>query len=123
MNTIKKSTTPKAVKTVSENVTAKTEVSTILNIWSKSDKDRNSDELSMSFKELKADAEQTMLKFQKEALTAEKALNNTLANSMKNPDFKAISESMLDVEAAKLRVDRAVDAYVFLFGTTPSIAI
>jgi len=122
MITTKKATVAKAKVSPEVREEKSTRPSTIMDVWSKSEKDRNSDELSMNFKLLRADAEGQMLKYQKQVLEAESKLNKVLSESCKNPNFKAISEARLDVEAAVLQESRAVDTYVSLFGTTPAIA-
>ncbi len=118
MTTTKK-VSAKSAPEASEKLTP----STILTVWQKTDKEKDSDALVMNFKMLKANAEEQTLKYQQQVLAANKSLEVALNDSCKNPNFKKIHEAMLDVEAAELNADRAKSTYYKLFGTVPTIAI
>lgn len=101
---------------------ANTAPETILAMWGKSEKERNSDDLQMNFQLLQADAETSLIKAKAKVAHARKAYSDTMFAAAKTPNFNAIAAAALELEKEELTLNRAIATFSNLFGTTPSIA-
>jgi putative cell wall-binding protein len=101
---------------------ANTAPETILTMWGKSEKERNSDDLQMNFQLLQADAETSLIKAKAKVAHARKAYSDTMFAAAKTPNFNAIAAAALELEKEELTLNRAIATFSNLFGTTPSIA-
>lgn len=106
----------------SVEMTKETAPETILTMWGKSEKERNSDDLQMNFQLLQADAETSLIKAKAKVAHARKAYSDTMFAAAKTPNFNAIAAAALELEKEELTLNRAIATFSNLFGTTPSIA-
>lgn len=96
-------------------------ISTIKDVWGKSDDVKKSESLELSFKMLQAKGNEDLIKKQIAVNAAGTALESAQQAALKTPDFNAIAASSLALEAAQLEFDRAKAVFVQMFGIDPTV--
>lgn len=96
-------------------------ISTIKDVWGKSDDVKKSESLELSFKMLQAKGNEDLIKKQIAVNAAGTALESAQQASLKTPDFNTIAAASLALEAAQLEFDRAKAVFVQMFGIEPTV--
>ena len=96
-------------------------ISTIKDVWGKSDDKKKSESLELSFKMLQAKGNEDLIKKQIAVNAAETALEAAQQASLKTPDFNAIAAASLTLEASKLQFEKAKQVFMDMFGIEPTV--
>ena len=99
----------------------KATISTIKDVWGKSDDVKKSESLELSFKMLQAKGNEDLIKKQIAVNEAATALEKAQQASLKTPDFNAIAAASLKLEASKLQFTKAKQVFMDMFGIEPTV--